>query len=225
VSALSPRRRWIFAGLIAVELLGIVVALWLRHRIDPLPAPVRDAVEAERAARPSIDSQLVAATLEAQAAQERQDAATQRAEAAERRARIQSARADSLAREAELATTARDSALYWHLAYSARTEERDTLLVASAAKDSAIAAANARAFAFARRAAVADSARLRADSVLDAVVASVTVCTVPGTFGRVRCPSRTAALAFGFVGGLVLEETVRAVHDGRLRIPLPIPHR
>jgi hypothetical protein len=210
----------IVAGTLAVLVVAGVV-LWRRGRVDPLPPAVRTAVTNEKADRARVDSQLVAATLEAQAAQRRQDAANARAKAAERRARAIGLQADSLAREAQHASTARDSALFYRLAYTARTSERDTLLVALAGKDTALAEAERRAVALTRSDSINRQARTRADSVLDAVVASVTVCTVPGTFGRVRCPSRKVALAVGIVGGLATEEMYRAVKDGRISIRLP----
>jgi hypothetical protein len=46
------------------------------------------------------------------------------------------------------------------------------------------------------------------------------VCTVPGTFGRIKCPSRKTALAVGILGGFATEELYRAVRDGRISVPL-----
>lgn len=219
---MTRRALWLSgAGLLVLTIALTVVILWRRGRVDPLPTPVRHAVEDERLARARVDSQIVAATMEAEAAQRRQDEATQRANALERARRLASDRADSLARAAEQAQTASDSARYYRLAYVARTSERDTLLAVLAEKDTALLAANDRARAFQHAAIVADSARLRADSVLDAVVASVTVCTVPGTFGRVKCPSRTTALVAGAALAVVGKVTYDAVRDGRLRITLP----
>ena len=210
----------ISGGTLAVLVVAVVV-LWRRGRVDPLPPAVRTAVTNEKEDRARIDSQLVASTLEAEAAQRRQDAANARARASERRARAIGLQADSLAREAALARTSRDSALFYRLAYTARTSERDTLLVALAGKDMALAEAERRAIALTRSDSINRRARQRADSVLDAVVASVTVCTVPGTFGRIKCPSRRTALAVGIVTGLATEEIYRAAKDGRISIPMP----
>jgi hypothetical protein len=215
------RRTGILAATLGLlVLVGGIVFLWHRGRIDPLPPSVRQPVEDERMARARVDSQLVAATEEARAAQERQDSATTRAKAAVRRARLASDRADSLAHEAQRSASARDSAHYYELAYTARTAERDTLLVVIAEQDTALLAAHDRITAITRAASVANQARQRADSVLDAVVASVVACTVPGTFGRLRCPSRKTALVVGVVVGLGAPPLVRAVKDGRLAIPL-----
>jgi hypothetical protein len=213
------RRAWVAIGL-GVALAALLIFLWRRGRVDPLPTAVRTAVTNEKADRARVDSQLTAATMEAAAAYQRQGEANARADSLRRLARRLSSRADSLAREAERSSTARDSALYYRLAYTERTTERDTLLLALAGKDMALAAAEARAVALTRSDSIARRARVRADSVLDAVVASVTVCTVPGTFGRIRCPSRKTALAVGILGGFATEELYRAVKDGRLSIPL-----
>jgi hypothetical protein len=221
VPPLTTGQRWILVGVFALGLAGIALALWSRGRVDPVPPPVRAAVQAERADRARDSAQLVAATLEAEAAARRQEEATARARSAEERARVASDRADALARRAELAESAQDSARYYRLAYEARTAERDTLLDALAAKDTALDAADDRIAAITRGAVIANSARIRADSVLDAVVASVVVCTVPGTFGRVRCPSRRTALVVGLVAGVAIPPTVRAIRDGRLRLSLP----
>jgi hypothetical protein len=212
------RRAWIGLGL-AVALVALALFLWRRGRVDPLPPAVRTAVENEKASRAAIDSALVAATVEASAAQDRQAAANARADSLRRVAKRLSNRADSLAREAERAATAQDSALYYRLAYAERTTERDTLLLALAGKDTALAEAERRAVALTRSDSIARRARVRADSVLDAVVRSVTVCTVPGTFGRIKCPSRKTALAVGLLGGFATEEIYRAVRDGRFRVP------
>jgi hypothetical protein len=74
------RRTGILAATLGLlVLVGGIVFLWHRGRIDPLPPSVRQPVEDERMARARVDSQLVAATEEARAAQERQDSATTRA--------------------------------------------------------------------------------------------------------------------------------------------------
>lgn len=219
---MTRRALWLSGVALLVVLIAItVVVLWRRGRVDPLPPPVRTAVANEKTDRARVDSQLVAASVEAEAAQRRQELATQRANALERTAKAASDRADSLAREAERSATARDSAIYWHLAYATRTAERDTLLTVIAEQDTALLASHDRASAFQHAAYVANTARLRADSVLDAVVAAANVCTVPGTFGRVKCPSRKTALAVGLLGGLATEEVARALKDGRIRISLP----
>jgi hypothetical protein len=208
----------------ATALLALVVAVvfWRhRQRVEPLPPAVVTAVEHEKADRARVDSQLIAASLEAAAAQQRQAAAEAKNDTLRSIARRFSNLADSLAHRAATATTAQDSARHYREAYEVRTDERDTLLAALTAERHALDAAEDRIAALTRAVGIADSARQRADSVLDAVVASVTVCTVPGTFGRLKCPSRKTALAVGLVSGLAIEEIGRAVKDGRIRISLP----
>lgn len=213
---------WLALVALAVALVASGAFIWFhRHRVEALPPAVVAAVEHEKADRARVDSQLIAASLEAVAAQQRQAIAEARADSLRSIAQRFSDYADRLAARATTATTAHDSANFYREAYEVRTDERDTLLAALATKDTALDAANDRIAALTRAAGIADTARQRADSVLDAVVASVVVCTVPGTFGRIRCPSRRTALAVGIIGGLAIEEIGRAVKDGRIRISLP----
>jgi hypothetical protein len=205
-----------------VALLVLVVGvLWWRGRIEPLPPDVAKPVHDEKADRQRVDSQLIAATMEAYAAQQRQARAEAKNDTLRSIARRLSVYADSLARLAGGAVNAHDSAALWRDAYEVRTDERDTLLAALTENRHALDAANDRIAALTRAVGIADSARQRADSVLDAVVASVVVCTVPGTFGRVKCPSRKTALTVGVLSGLAIEEVGRAVKDGRIRFQLP----
>jgi hypothetical protein len=209
-------------------LVASIAFVWRhRHRLDALPPAVVTAVEHERADRARVDSQLIAASLEAVAAQQRQAVAEARAEQLRSIARRFSDYADSLARKAELARTAQDSASYYRSAYLVRTDERDTLLHALAEKDTALQAAESRAASFRRALVVADSARQRADSVLDATVHAVRVaeCRVPLTFGLVHCMSRTHAALVGVGLGVGGKMAYDAVRDGRLKIPLPFLHR
>jgi hypothetical protein len=218
-----PRTLWIALAVSAVVI--VVVVLWRRGQVDPLPTAVRIAVTNEKADRARVDSQLAAASLEAAAAYERQLVSEARADSLQSTARRLSRRADQLAADAALARTAADSAEGYRLAYLERTEERDTLLTTIAQKNISLAEAESRVKSEARRADIANAGRQRADSVLDAVVASVTVCTVPGTFGRMKCPSRRTALAVGIIGGFATEEIYRAARDGRIAIPVPFLRR
>lgn len=196
-----------------------------RSAAEILPPAVVTAVEHEKADRARVDSQVIAATLEASAAQQRQAVATARADAIERIATKLSLYADSLAKRAANARTAADSAHYYREAYQVRTDERDSLQHELAAKDSATAAADDRAAAFRHGLIVSDSARQRADSVIDAVVdaAKQAECRVPLTFGLLKCMSRTKAAIVGAAIGVGGTLTVQAIRDGRLKIPLRLP--
>jgi len=212
---------WIVVGVILAATLIVAIVIWRRPPVDPLPPPVRTAVDHEKADRARVDSQLIAASLEAFAAQQRQARAEAQTDSLRSVARRFSVYADSLAQRASSAVNAHDSATYYREAYEVRTDERDTLLAALASERRALGAANDRIASLAKDTTIANRARQRADSVLDAVVASVTVCTVPWTFGRVKCPSRKTAFALGNVGGLATEEIYRAAKDGRISISLP----
>lgn len=216
---------------LAIAILVCVAAFLIgrvseRRRADAiLPPAVVNAVDQERADRARVDSQLIAASLEAVAAQQRQAEANARAEAIRRSVAKLSLFADSIARRAERAANAVDSAALYRDAYMVRTDERDSLLMALEAKDSALTAAEDRARALTRVAAVADAARQRADSVLDAVVdaAHQAECRVPLTFGLVRCMSRGKAALLGVVIGVAGTVAYDAIRDGRLSIPLRLP--
>jgi PBP1b-binding outer membrane lipoprotein LpoB len=111
------------------------------------------------------------------------------------RAQVAEHRADSLAAVAQQHS---DSAILWHNAYDARTVEADTLRKAVAQKDSAFQAE--------RLAFVNLSALYGADTLRRIATEKVNLglqndikklqqpCTVPGTFGKIPCPSRTVTL-------------------------------
>lgn len=218
---------WLAILVLVGALAASIAVIWRhRHGVDALPPAVLAAVEHEKADRARVDSELIAASLEAVAAQQRQAEAETRAEQLRSIARRFSDYADSLARKAERAHTAQDSASYYRSAYLVRTDERDTLLHALAEKDTALRAANERAASFRQGLVIADSARQRADSVLDATVHAVRVaeCRVPLTFGLVHCMSRTHAALVGVALGVGGTMAVDAVRDGRLKISLPFLH-
>jgi hypothetical protein len=222
----APWTMWLAVGLSCVAVVALVQRVRHRHADDVLPPPVARAIDAERAARPAVDSQVTAAWQEAEAARARGARDSARADRLKRVAAIEGRRADSLAALARVAETARDSARYWQLAYSVRTEERDSLVVVTTTLESALAAVAQEASALRRGLTVADSGRHRADSVLDATVAAArhADCRVPFTLGLVHCMSRTHALEAGVAFGIGAKMTYDAVRDGRVRIPLLV-HR
>lgn len=201
------RRRLLWGG---VTLACAAITVWVVWTEPPDPGPLPPAIITElqkhRTLEARADSQIRAAWAEAEAARRRQDAAEARARIAEATAVSLGREADGLATAASEAQTAQDSARIYRRAYAVRTAERDTLLVILAGKDTALAAAGDRIAALTRAAQVADSGRLRADSLLDVVVRSVALsrCTVPLTFGRVRCPTRReAAMGGAIVAGAI----------------------
>jgi hypothetical protein len=216
---------WIAFGLVLLVASFVAGRLSRRNADAILPPPVVTAVAHEKADRARVDSQLIAATLEATAAAQRQAIATARADSLADIAKRIGRYADRLAARAASAETAQDSATYYREAYQVRTDETDTLRYELAEKDSALVAANARALAFQRATVVADSARQRADSVIDAVVeaAKQAECRVPLTFGAIHCMSRTKAAIVGGVIGIGAKMTYDAIWDGRLKIPLRLP--
>jgi hypothetical protein len=221
---LVPRSIYVAIALSMALLVGVVI-VWHRHDRDVLPPPVVRAIDAERASRPHVDSQVTAAYQEAAAAQARKDSAEAHAHRMERTAQREGHRADSLAVLARFAGTARDSALFWHLAYGSRTTERDSLAGVIDTLHVALDASRAEALSLHRGLDVADSARHRADSVLDATVTAVrrADCRVPGTFGLVHCMSRRDAALVGLALGVAGTVTVGAIRDGRLSLKVPLP--
>lgn len=220
------RRFWVMlAAGVAILVALVAVALYFRGRVDPLPPAVRTAVEAEQASRARADSQIAAAWAEAEAARARELRSEARADSLQRAAHSLSRVADASAARARAARTVADSARYFEAAYLERTAERDTLLATVAQQGVSLAEARAQVAALAPGLRVADSARVRADSVLDAVVESVTKaqCTVPGTFGRIACPSRRTAFVVGVVTTVTGKLLYDAIDDGRLKIALPLP--
>jgi hypothetical protein len=222
----APWTMWLAVALSCVAVVALVQRVRHRHVDDVLPPPVARAIDAERAARPAVDSQVTAAWAEAEAARARSDVAEASSKRLERVARTESRRADSLARVALVATSAVDSALAWRAAYDARTAERDTIRRSRDSLGTALAESRRASVAFRGGLTVADSGRHRADSVLDATAAAArhADCRVPFTLGLVRCMSRTHALEAGVALGIGATMTYDAVRDGRVRIPLLV-HR
>lgn len=216
-----PVRRSIWIALAVVALLVVGVVLWRRREdSDVLPPSVVHAIDAEKSSRPSIDSAIAQARYEADTSRASRIAAEARARQLQRAAELQGLRADSLALEARHAATARDSAVMWHLAFAARTGERDSLLAVVATKDTALTLAAAEAKSLRTGLDTANRGRIRADSVLDATVHAVSVaeCRVPLTFGLVHCMSRTKAALVGIAAGVGGKMAYDAVRDGRIRI-------
>jgi hypothetical protein len=111
------------------------------------------------------------------------------------RAQIAEHRADSIA---AIAREHADSALLWRQAYDARTTEADTLRKAVAQKDSALKSERS---AFANLSilyAKDTTRRLVIEGVNEGLKRDIAKlqqpCTVPGTFGKIPCPSRTVTL-------------------------------
>lgn len=155
---------------------------------------------AERAAQAGRDSALAAAALRVEEA-----VATARAVAGElRAARL------SLPRPGPSAT---DSVRYWQETANLAIAEADGLQAALAQRDSALVIEAERRLLFEARAVLAESredslarslARVRADlAVATSGAAAGDRCVVPGTFGRVRCPSRAESALGGAVLGAI----------------------
>jgi hypothetical protein len=216
---------WIALGLVLL-VASFVAGRFSRRNTDAiLPPPVVTAVEHEKADRARVDSTIIADTLKAVAAQQRQTIAEERAELARSASAKIGLFADSLARRAAMAHNAADSAALYRQALIVRTDERDSLLFVIVGKDAAIKAANDRAADFRAGLLVSDPARQRADSVLDSVVGAVNKaeCRVPLTFGLLKCMSRTKAAVVGVAIGVGGTLAVQAIRDGRLKIPLRLP--
>lgn len=211
--------------LVGVALVVVSVLLWRAPRVDPLPAPLALAVDRHRWEREALNAQVTAAWREARAAQARRDTAITEATRLRSSADRAGRRADALAARAAIATTATDSAEHYRAAYEARTAERDTLLVVIDSLRSGVTLAEAEAGVLGTALVATEAHGQRADSLIEAVVAVTTKadCTVPGTFGRVRCPTRTQALVAGAVLAAVARPTYRAIKDGRLGVRLPLP--
>lgn len=218
-----PRSIWLAVAGSAVVLLVLVAIGHHRNDVDVLTPPVVHAIKAEQADRPSIDSAVAQARYEADMAKAERLAAEAHAQQLQRAAAVQGRRADSLALEARHAATARDSAMLWHVAYAARTGERDSLALVIDTLHLALSFAAAEAHALRVGLDTANRGRLRADSVLDATVAAVVQanCRVPLTFGLVHCMSRTNAALVGIAVGVGGKMTVDAIRDGRLTLPIP----
>lgn len=200
-------RRLLWAAVVLAAVAGLVWVVWRYHPPagDPLPPAIVAELQDHRTLEARADSQISAAWAEAEAARRRQEAAESRARLAEATAVSLGRAADGLAKAAGGAQTAQDSARVFRAAYEARTVQVDTLLVILAGKDTALQAAGDRIAALTRAAQVADSGRVRADSLLDKVVRSVvqSQCRVPLTFGRVRCPTRREAAILGLLAGAI----------------------
>jgi hypothetical protein len=194
------------------------------HRCDP-PASRRHGRGARESRSRAGRFEIIADTLKAVAAQQRQTIAEERAELARSASAKIGLFADSLARRAAMAHNAADSAALYRQALIVRTDERDSLLFVIVGKDAAIKAANDRAADFRAGLLVSDPARQRADSVLDSVVGAVNKaeCRVPLTFGLLKCMSRTKAAVVGVAIGVGGTLAVQAIRDGRLKIPLRLP--
>lgn len=185
---------------------AVVWAVWVATRPKvpiALPPAVVTAVDSERADRPRVDSMLKALEATARELGRVQEASARRSESIQRAADVVARHADALARSAASDSNPSAAADAWRLAYEARTAERDSLLSALEADRVALAAADERSARLEAAVRVSETARARADSVVDAVVQSVNrqTCRVPLTFGRIGCPSRrSAALVAGGIG-------------------------
>jgi hypothetical protein len=117
--------------------------------------------------------------------------------------------ADSLAVAARVAKDAADSAAKWQLAYNERTRERDTLLITIVKKDSVIRYERDARLGLGLLYGADTLRRKRTEVANERLVADIAKleqpCRVPGTFGKVPCPSRTVtgilSAGLGYLAG------------------------
>ena len=209
-------------SVIVAALIGLVVWVIAKPKPIALPPAVVVAVDSERVGRARADSTVRALRDSAARLEAAKVAAVRRSDSLQRHADALSRHADALAARASILSDPSAKADAWRLAYEARTAERDTLLSALAADRVALAAAEVKADRLEAALSVSEVARSRADSVLDAVVKSASVsCSVPGTFGKVGCPSRKAAFIAGAVAAVVVIRTAPNIKNAISRLPVP----
>lgn len=185
---------------------AVAVLGWCR---DPEPATGLSEAVAAEVARLRADSVRTHAALDSLRAGSR--AAAETATGTVEGSAVPRATADSMARLAAAARTAADSAARWQAAYEARTAERDSLARALAFRQQALDLAWME----------ADTARAYATRLEDFnarlvrdLEASEPRCTLPLTFGRVGCPSRTetgigAAIVAAVATAIIAEQLDR----------------
>jgi hypothetical protein len=215
----TPWRRWaIAASGTAGVVIAVLLLVWLFKSCQPAPQPKIDpktqkSIDSLDATKPGFEK-----TKDSVITIVRHDtifakAVNGSAERSKASAAATGRLADSLAAVARLAKTAADSAARWHAAYDERTKERDTLLVTVAKKDSVIR--------YERDARIGLGILYGADTLRRIAIEKVNEglkkdinklqqpCTVPGTFGKVPCPSRTVTMVVSVLGVLGVQEAAK----------------
>jgi hypothetical protein len=229
----------------SLALLLLVVAALLASTLisqcagpEPLPVALQGDIDAHERFRPRADAVIATLMEHAAASDARADSAIRVAKKLQANANAQGKRADSLAAVASTSLTAADSARRWHAAYDERTAQVASLTSVIVQDSVAISQEKQRGDSLQRALVFSDSLRLHGDTLLHRVVASIKShgCTVPGTFDRVNCPSRTTAFWTGVGVATVtvvaithrddIRDAVRSVtpvrSDSRRGIALPI---
>jgi hypothetical protein len=204
-------------GLILAVIAAVVLGLaWMFSSCRPEPGPkipekVQRTIDSLNQTKPAFDSVQKAGQQEV--ARDTTKALTHKRQAAQAEASAQFSKitADSLAATAARAKTADSAAAAWKDAYDARTREAEQWHAAAVRNDSAYQAERDARIA-AVKLWVADTLRRHTSEQInsdlqDAIKKLEVPCRVPGTFGKVPCPSRTVtfvvtALAAGTAGAL-----------------------
>lgn len=195
---------WIRSAAFAVAALIILVAFQFCRRPDPsgLPPGVQTSL-VDHQVRSVVDT-AEKSRLDRVAHADSVREAEYRAEVRHARAAAQvaSTRADSFAAIAASAQSAADSAEAWRQAYIDEKLAGDSLRAAAAHADVATEIADRRADTTRAAEAIETRRADRADKVITQLVPLAENregCRIPGTFGLVACPSRTALVVGGAV--------------------------
>lgn len=191
-------------GIITVVIIALALgAAWMFKSCQPEPGPkippaTQKSIDSLAATKPTFDS--VQHAGQQKVARDTLTAITHKRQAtqAEASANFAKITADSLAATAARAKSADSAAAAWKAAYEARTREAESWHVAAIRNDSAYQAER-QARITAVNLYVADTSRRvaveKVNSELQEAIKKLEVpCRVPGTFGKIPCPSRTVTM-------------------------------
>lgn len=197
---------WIIIG--AVIVLGLVGTCH-RKADSAIPPKVQKELDSLRSTAPRYAHERDSLKALSADATKRADAKVSAAHTTERGGEVEGQRADSSAKMAAQAKTAQDSAAAWRMAYEARTRERDSLVVANAALDSAQRERELARLVIAEALAASEARRERSEKLnadLEAAVKKAAQgCRV---LWVAKCPSRTVVGVVGFVAGAAVGFTM-----------------
>jgi cytoskeletal protein RodZ len=191
-------------GLALVGIVAVALGLaWAFRSCQPdpvpkIPAKTQHSIDSLVITKPAFDSSQHAG--QQKVARDTLTAITHKSQAtqAEARANFAKITADSLAATAARAKTADSAAAAWKEAYDARTREAEAWHVAAVRNDSAYQAEHAARITLGQLYAADTLRRVAIEHVntqlQDAIKKLEQPCRVPGTFGKVPCPSRTVTM-------------------------------
>lgn len=189
-------------GLAGAFILVLLVA-WALRSCQPTPPPkippkVQKSIDSLATTRPSFDSAAVAGRQEVARDTTRATGFKKQGTQAEATANFAKITADSLAASAARTHASDSAAAAWKDAYDARTREAEAWHVAAVRNDSAYQAERDARVRLAGLYAADTLRRIATEKVngelQDAIKKLQVPCTVPGTFGKVPCPSRTVVM-------------------------------